>query len=62
MALAFKPSRDFGLSSNLTLPVIALQNDLVQGGFMPEENSKKGKGKKHARFAIDQHQESGDKV
>lgn len=58
MALGSRGFKDFGLSSNMTLPMVAIEPDpvtspLTQGAFMPEE--KRGK-KKHATFALDQEQ------
>ena len=52
-------SRDFGLTSNLTLPVAT--NVHPAGGFMPEEG-RRNKRKTHARFTIDQVSEPAVKV
>lgn len=54
MAFGSRGFKDFGLSGNLTLPVIMEDQPYDPGhqsGFMPEE--RKGKRKKHARFAIE---------
>jgi hypothetical protein len=54
--------KDFGLSTNLTLPIAnsSIEPDpkvMAQNAYMPEEGYKESK--KHARFALDQ---SGEKV
>ena len=50
--------KNFGLSTNLTLPIVNIEPDpnAKPGGFMPEE--KRGKRKKHATFAIPTEQEN----
>lgn len=51
MAFGSRGHKDFGLTTNMTLPMVAIEPD---PNAMPEE--KKAKRKKHARFALDQEQ------
>ncbi len=54
MALGSRGQKNFGLSTNLTLPVVKIEPDPNSdpSSYMPGE--KREKGKKHARFAPDQ--------
>lgn len=53
MALAFgnRGQKDFGFSTNMTLPMVSVEPDPSASSLMPQE--KKGK-RKQARFAPDQ--------
>ncbi len=54
MALGSREQKNFGLSTNLTLPIVNIEPD-PNSNLMPEE--KRGKRKKHATFALDQENE-----